>query len=486
MKSNLFPLSFYENVVIRESFATVEVRLSSSDYSWGSITPIFSGLKRLCKGDSFALYLTVDSTPLVVEDTTESSEGRIKQHLNEMGGSSYEIQLNITKLQKNGILPVYCLDAFSEFLFDQSIGDLIKYLSQVYTNKLVFHTVSSLGCFGSKTIAFAHDPDLFVVEDSYLYYRDRCKSTVKDNGIFFELPQCFVPDDFYIEDDSLVPPVISGLFGRLCAIYSIAYLANRSEFSQDGKEFLYSMSGYRSVEWSWDIASPKLDHKKIFRVYSWIYSESKSADKLGLVRNIASLNIGGDSNSVFDDATWSAIHSNYQIYLKENVQQYLEIRSKMSEITIDSSAKLSELCNGFLDGFKNNALGIVSFLVGVIVVNGIKDNGPENLFSIPYIFVAWFVTIVSLLWLFVARRDTSEKMNFISDGIKSSLNSSYGSIIIGSEIDDLIDPIIKRNRDFISARIKSYSIFWLLTLLIFIAIFWLGGIYYHVISLPFR
>lgn len=484
MKSNHTQPSLPSDVAISETIADLTVSYTSCNYSWESFAPFFTWLMSCSDRDSFTLHLSVDGTASTINDTAKESEDQLRQHLVDMDGTEYQIDLTITKTVKNNTLSIYFLEKFNDFLTKNKISSTLQALSKIFQEFIFFETFDSKINFGSATVIFSHDVKDFIKSDEAILRRKQQQQSAKDNGISFDAPRGLLPEDFYIPSHTAAPKEISELFRKVCTVYSICYIANSSLIDFSNGNISFSISGYRTIEKTWNIHSEHLNADNVYRIYQWVYSESKSAEKLGLVRNIVSLNSGACCDDLFDDCSWNAIKSNYQIYLKDNIQQYLEIRSKISEAAIDTSSKAAELCNNFLDGFKSNAFGMASFLVGVIVVNGIKDNSSDKLFSVPYIAVALFMTIASALWLLISRKDALKKIDFISDNVKYSLDNSYGNIIIETEINELIDPVIRRNKDFTSEQIKIYTKFWLSILITFFLLFLIGGLYYETIPTP--
>lgn len=57
----------------------------------------------------------------------------------------------------------------------------------------------------------------------------------------------------------------------------------------------------------------------------------------------------------------ASIQSNYNLYLKENVKAYLELKNKVAEFISDTVSRTGEYATGLLDKFKSNIIAIFGF-----------------------------------------------------------------------------------------------------------------------------
>jgi hypothetical protein len=186
-----------------------------------------------------------------------------------------------------------------------------------------------------------------------------------------------------------------------------------------------------------------------------------------------------NGNVIFDKQAYSAVHSNYLIYLKGNVDSYLEIKNKINDVILDSTNKTYTIVDDLLSSFKNNIFIIITFLLTVLLVNGLKDNGAKEIFSKEYLSVVIIVAIISYAWAIFMEKDITERFDESSSTVKELLINNYSSIIMVSEIEDTIDPIIIKNKAYLNRQKKKYMKYWVYTILSFVLIYWTSYSYFN-------
>jgi len=61
-------------------------------------------------------------------------------------------------------------------------------------------------------------------------------------------------------------------------------------------------------------------------IFDWVYTDGNYTDKIGLARNLISIHLKNDNLLTLDEGTIHSLESGYDIYLKDNVKQYIEIK----------------------------------------------------------------------------------------------------------------------------------------------------------------
>ena len=82
-----------------------------------------------------------------------------------------------------------------------------------------------------------------------------------------------------------------------------------------------------------------------------------------------------------DTKILASIQSNYNLYLKDNVTQYLEMRNKVAEFISDIMSRTGEYATDLLDKFKTNIIAVFGFLFSVILANIVSDQPLDNIFT---------------------------------------------------------------------------------------------------------
>jgi hypothetical protein len=171
---------------------------------------------------------------------------------------------------------------------------------------------------------------------------------------------------------------------------------------------------------------------------------------------------------------WDAIQSNYQIYLKENIATYLEVRNKLAELLAESTHKTHSLVEGLLDSIRNGVLVILTFLLTVVVINGLQDPGLKVIFSIEYLAIAVTLLVLSSLAIWASCRDARSRFEQSASATTDLLRRMYTHVMIATELKEQVEPTINDNRTYIQRQAKKYQVFWFVFALLVGLAFW-GG-----------
>jgi hypothetical protein len=282
-----------------------------------------------------------------------------------------------------------------------------------------------------------------------------------------------LPSDFYLLRRSHSAE-FNQFFDEAAAVLSLAFLANTSELRAPNL-LSYKLYGYKAVV-SVDVPAAALVPalKALHEIYAWSYEGGSAADKLGLVRNVVSLHLDGSGQPQFDDFVRDAIHSNYQIYLRGNIQTYLEVKNKLADLLLESVERTSKLADDVLESFKNNVFIVATFLLTVVVINGLKDTSFGSIFSGAYFFLVVFLTVCSGLWMWLVYEDAFSRYRTSTEAMEGVLRTNYEKFLLKAEIDSSLQPTLTRTSGVLRARIRKYCLWWGVLLVLFVVFFGTG------------
>ena len=86
--------------------------------------------------------------------------------------------------------------------------------------------------------------------------------------------------------------------------------------------------------------------------------DDSCVDKASIARKIINTYCR-DKESILaiDDKVLNSIKSDYVIYQKNHVDQYIDMKNKISEFIVDSAGKIQELSHDIADAFRNKLCG---------------------------------------------------------------------------------------------------------------------------------
>ena len=241
-----------------------------------------------------------------------------------------DVHIEINKNIESNTFSVYSFEKFTADLLEHDIKEILSFFSHSLTGKefLVFEILEGNYFFTTESMAFVSKRNSAFNGDFHRLNRlNLCNEASSFyNKSIYEL----IPDDFFIKVDFDKNP-LTKLFETLCSVLSLAYLSS-SAIITESNELNVQIWGQRKVEFTYSLVNPKIN-PEFYRIYRWIYTDGNPVDKSILARNIISLHCRYSALTDLDEKTLSSIQSNYQIYLKDNVSQYIELKNSDSSIT---------------------------------------------------------------------------------------------------------------------------------------------------------
>lgn len=278
----------------------------------------------------------------------------------------------------------------------------------------------------------------------------------------------YLPDDFYMQEESCNEK-INKIFNKLNIIFSLVFLCNYSRFEKEDT-VTFKIDGYKTIEniiTFNDIDSEKITSKILFEIYKWIYNDGNLSDKIGLARNIIPLHLTNDKILNIEEGALASIISSHEIYLKQNIQQYIEVKNKVTEFMFDMTQKSSSLINGFLSTFKNSITLFVTFFITVIIMNNLSDKKLSNIFTKDITYISYALLGISVVLLVLSVVDVKKNIYTLKTNY-TRLKSNYDDILNTKDIDRIFNFDKDHNEDIknIESSVKLYSVIWIIILII--------------------
>lgn len=455
-----------------ETFDSFSLTFSNVGEPVRFIDALFEEIKRISERDSFELFVDVSGTNETSSTVSEKDVARIMTHVRSAEiDDNIEVELNIDKKCVDSTLSVYFYNVFVEYLLNEKLNNVFSTFSKYIDSKLFFEVQSEIETFYTSSIAFhtvgSHVKGFEMYPE---HRRESCLEMFGESSGGACVNTRLVPNDFnFIEKPKRLD--VKKLFDTSLSVLCVVFISNTSDFVGD-ECFSYKINGYKAVSGN----NVRLDSLcgsagLLYKIYAWAYEGGNRSDKLGLVRNVLSIHLDSDGSIIFDNEAWVAINSNYQVYLKDNLQSYLDVKNKIGEFIIESTSKTYDMADELLDSLKNNMLVLLTFVLSVVVVNGLKDNGVEGVFSDEYLFIVIALSSFSLIWLYVIKTEAISRFDSSSLAIKDILVLNYSNVIMDSEIEETVDPVVAKNRVYLKGQLNRYSKWWLFLVFVFVLFF---------------
>lgn len=205
----------------------------------------------------------------------------------------------------------------------------------------------------------------------------------------------------------------------------------------------------------------------MYEIYQWTYKGGNTSDKVSIARNIISLNFNPKSLEL-TETVFNAIRSNYKIYERQNVKQYIEVRNKLSEILIDLQGKIDKIVSDFVNDYKRNIITLISFFISIIVIKVVSKGDFIGGFTNEILILSYSFLIISVGLLIYSRWELNKGVSMFSKHY-DQLQNRYKDLLSEKELNEIFiecNPNEKSSKSFLEQQKKNYTILWFFSILV--------------------
>lgn len=363
----------------------------------------------------------------------------------------------INKNIRNGLISIYSFSNFSKELCDLSLDGVMTTFSVLLneSSQLIFEVFDTDILFKTKTMLFSSAPQRVVFQT--FDRKSRLNACSEGTHFYDQMRYQLLPDDFQIDIDFEGNP-LSETFTRLTNIFSLIYLSSSASLHQDVLEL--HISGQRMLEFKCQCTLITFN-PELYKIYNWIYTDGNVTDKSLIARNILCLHCRFSDIQRIDGKTFASIQSNYNLYLKDNVAQYIQLTNKLAEFISDVVSKTGDYAVSILDKFKTNLFTILGFLFTVILANIVSDQPLNNIFTRDIVFILEAVLFGSVIYLIICILETRYKIRKIHDSY-NALKHNYASVLTPDDLNRVFDndKIMTEMTSEVDKGIRRYAYLW--------------------------
>lgn len=269
-----------------------------------------------------------------------------------------------------------------------------------------------------------------------------------------------IPDsfNFAINDCPL-----AAYFNNLRNVLSLVFLSDYSRIKDN--EVDYCIKGYKTIngklseQLSFDVGN------ELWSMYKWAYEGGSFIDKIGILRNVIPIHMQQENINTLESGTLLSAQSGYDLYLKDNVKQYIEIKNKISDMLLSQSEKAGQITKDMFNILKSNLWTILSFFATAILVKSFDKSNESYHYTV--IVVGVFLIVLSLIFLKFAlsevhdeKQRLSKRYLEIENRYKDLLNINDIKKIIGSSNLDGLTPE-KKELEYIEKKVRKYTLLWI-------------------------
>lgn len=146
-------------------------------------------------------------------------------------------------------------------------------------------------------------------------------------------------------------------------------------------------------------------------IFNWLYDGGNIYDKATIARNVLSLNIAEDT-LLLSKQTLEAVISNFNIYEKENVKQYIEVKNKVTDTVGKMQKDIIGAIDDYIGGFLKIMTANLTFFLTTIIIRVFATNIDDDIiFPIPIFVLSYCLLLISLFYLLYCRNDATKRRN---------------------------------------------------------------------------
>ncbi|MDD4968549.1 MAG: hypothetical protein PHT07_03875 [Paludibacter sp.] len=466
---NLFIPANY-NQLILEDIVQVKCVATCSDFLYPTKSDFDSLVSSINIRDNIHISIIANDETLNFVDKSEMGFDQYVEEYRSFleGQDEFKIIITIEKKRLENCYSIYLIDKFIEYFTSLPLLGQLAKINEVFNGREGFYFEIQDDLFKEfntplvKFIPINNTPILDEQRNgsSLIKVKNLCHC-----GLLTKYN--FVPNDFY--STTTENKELTIIFNRLVLIYSMLYIFDIVEISSS--LINYKLNGYRTINQQVDINDIDISSwNDYFEIYKWVYDGGNIVDKIGLTRNLLSLNFT-PNNLQLSESTFDAIKSSFKLYQKENIKQYIEIRNKISEQLLSLQEKAEKIVENYVSDYKKSFLTVVSFYISVIAIRVISKGDFSGGFTFEITLLSIGFLLIFLLVMFYSRWEIKKQIERY-EKVYQNMKIRYSDLLEPSDIKRILnndsDHIL--NLEHINNNKKKYTELWVLSLIVLLII----------------
>ena len=217
----------------------------------------------------------------------------------------------------------------------------------------------------------------------------------------------------------------------------------------------------------------KLDTDSVrqwYKIYDWCYTGGYTSDRLSIARNIISLNCQDIDKLKLNVSTLDSIKSNFKIFEKDNVRQYIKVRNDVSKTLLDMQEKVNTIVEGFTGDFHKSVISLGTFFLTVIVVRVIAKGDIPEAFTGGVALLSLAFIVLSAVNLVYSRKTLDRKERLFTKHYEQ-LKERYSQLLSEEEKQKMFEDSDPRkdgtHANYILWQKNRYTWIWAIALVVF-------------------
>ena len=467
----------------KEDFLRLECELRLTLNKEPSAETIQAFLPSISERDTFRLRMLTEAEEDLFDLRTGSDVGANydSSKLEPYKDEEVRLVFSVDKNKADGLLTIYNHASFLEYVQVLNVHDFISILKNNLDEKLIFEIWDGeTERFSTSSIAIIMrgDPLPSLSRDLLKAKRtDECREQCQWNNKLSDL----LPEDVRITQRDKAGE-LAKLFDQICILLSAVYVADFSSIDNNG--IILRISGFKMMvteEPSSKLSSLSFDVGSVeqwYTIYDWCYSGGYTTDRLNIARNLITLNCPKTDALSLNVSTYDAIRSNFKIFEKDNVRQYIKVRNEVSKTLLDLQERVNSIVESFTGDFRKSVVGLGTFFLTLVVVRVVGNGDWTGVFTTQIVALSFIFILLSAVILCYSRQAMDKKEKLFNKQYQQ-LRHRYEALLSEEELDELFkdaDPKkVGSHSNYIQWQKDVYTWIWigvLIAVSIFLVLVW--------------
>ena len=446
-------------ISVKERMSTVEASFSIYRSQLSNLNELIAICSNIPDRDQLEFNMEDCSGYVVTIRNVGTNEKKLFEFIDQINpDDEIYITIQIDKIVSGNRFSIYDYPSFVSDLINRPFLEIMDWFSNLLKGRseLFFEVYDYDISLSTRTIAFeSFGSAAFSTSIDRMERIALCRNM----SVFYNMDKYeLIPDDFVImgikrSGDELVP-----LFDKMATVLSLLYVVSSSTINSDGINL--QINGQRTLKSSLAFEGI-VKNEKWISTYDWIYDGGNATDKMLIANNVMSLYCKYDNFLNTDDVMFEAIKTNYRLYLRNNVTQYLDMKRDISKFIQDIVSQVSDYALSILLKFKNNLIAMAGFLFTVVLAQLGSQQSFKDVFNKDAIWLFEFFLFGSVGYLIVCLIESLYQMRKIKEGYKE-LKNNYKDVLSAFEIEETFqkDKLFKNTKKTAYLGIIIGSVIW--------------------------
>lgn len=386
---------------------------------------------------------------------------------------SISVRVTISKQPEKGVIPIYCVKAFTDHLLSQELSQLLQQFSSIVkeskNKQIIFMAIGEIIQLKSSEIVISNDS----VEPENTNHEEKCERNGAACTFLNRIEMPLLPEDFDVTiNTGTCNQELTKVFTKLRNILSYLYIASYS-YIYNGKAVLQISQTHNPHEYSME----EISNADVgYEIYKWAYSNNDYLDRITIARNVIGAYCKNETDYLkLNTDTLLSIKTNYNLFTKRLTDQYLQMKKEIADFINSSSIKVLEISRNLMDALKENVLGMIGFVVATLLTKSTLTD-PKS-----FVLIGTLLFFMSIGFLTIVQTRNQKEWDWIEESY-AKLKNNYKDLFNDQDLERAFnhDEALNAARSrYEESKHEILTIWWALIFVVFVFVIIMASIVWN-------